>query len=122
MTRPERIAQFRRAAGKGGLYDTSLCPIDGPHPRTRAAILNWFTRETAAHPTCFACRACFGIERRPAAFLSAIPIRTAHAGIAIAGCCETCWSDLAPDAIEAAALACLRRQLNPNGKLHGVRP
>ena len=69
MTRPERVAQFRRSAGKGW-FDTSLCRVGAGHPRDHA-IRDWYAREVATHPVCFICSNPFTIERRPASFLIA---------------------------------------------------
>jgi hypothetical protein len=115
MTRPERVAQFRRSAG-GGWFNTSLREAGEYRGREAAAVANWFLQERVVRPQCFSCRNVFTAEKRPAAFLCATASRSPSSGIAVAACCRFCWSTLVPGAIEAAALACLRRQLNPNGK------
>ena len=113
--RLDRIAEFRARAG-GGWYDTALRPPGEHQPRDGAAIRNWLLREPTAGPTCFGCCSPFTSERRPGAFLTAVASRSPSSGIAVAGLCLTCWTSLIPDAIATAALAVLRRNLNPRGK------
>jgi hypothetical protein len=111
ICRAGRVAEFRQRAG-GGLFETSLCAVGEHQPRDGAAITNWYLREPAAKPSCFACHVLFSPARRPAAFLTAIASRAPKAGTAVSAICETCWTGKSPDAIEAAALTCLRRHLN----------
>ena len=119
MTRPERVAQLRRAAGKGW-YDTTLLGAGAHHPRNGAAIANWHLRAPTTRPVCFACQATFSPSTTPGAFLTVRACRAPHAGTAVAACCGTCWSDLEPAAIEGAALALLRRQLCRDGRWLGT--
>ena len=110
-SRRNRVEAFRRSAGSKGSFVTSLREASEYRGREAAAVANWFLRERAVGPQCFACRHAFTAEKRPAAFLCATASRSPSSGVAVAACCCFCWSTLAPGAIEAAALACLRRQL-----------
>jgi hypothetical protein len=110
--RADRVAQFRAGAD---CFETSLCGVGEHRPRDATAITNWYLREPVARPTCFCCRATFSAVRRPAGFLTAIAIPAPKSGTAVSAICETCWTGKSPDAIEAAALTCLRRHLNARG-------
>jgi hypothetical protein len=112
--RNDRIAAFRDRAGAGGL-DTSLMPAGEHRSDHGNAISNWLFSEPAARPTCFACGARFSPSVRPGAFLCATAVRAPGGGVAVAGICSSCWDTKTPEAIEAAALAALHRQLGARG-------
>jgi hypothetical protein len=113
--RQNRVEQFRKSAG-AGWFITSLREAGEYRGREAAAVANWFLRERVVSPQCFACRAGFTAEKRPGAFLCATASRSPTSGVAVAAICRDCWGAMAADAVESAALACLRRQLNPNGR------
>jgi len=114
--RLNRIETFRRASA-GGWLDTSLCRVGNPHPRDRSAIRDWYLREPIARPTCFGCSNPFGIENRPAAFLTARASRAPNGGVAVTAACRECWASKTVTEIEAAAAAVLRRNLTgPRGR------
>jgi hypothetical protein len=109
MSRPERVAQFRRQAS-GGWFETSLLASGHHRDCDAAAITNWHLRAPIARPACFPCQTVFSPPINPAAFLTARASRAPNGGVAVAALCAICWSKT-PDAVEAAALSLLRRQL-----------
>lgn len=115
MSRPDRVAAFRRATGKGE-YITSLRSAGANHPRDAGAIRDWYLRAPALHPICFGCRGVFP-NVRAAAFLTARSSRSPNSGTAVTAICTGCWAAMTPDAIESAAAAVLRRNLTgPTGR------
>ena len=115
MTRPERIAQFRRATAGKGWPTTSLCIAGRHHAADAGAIRNWILTAPSVRPVCFGCSGQFAAGNEAAAFLTARSSRT-NAGVAVSGICRTCWDTMTADAVEAAAAEVLRRNLCPHGK------
>ena len=119
--RANRVASFRHKSG--GRYDTALLPAGHIRARDRIAVWNWVAKAPTAGAICFGCQSGFSNKIRPAAFLTVAPAgKSSSDNIAVAGLCVSCWRKT-PDQIEALALACLRKQLDPRGKwLDGVQP
>jgi hypothetical protein len=115
MSKAARIADFRRQAA-GGSYNTSLRAVGNERPHDSGAISHWRVMQPIAKPICFGCGKRFSDTLRPGAFVAAVASRSPSAGVAISGLCAVCWRTLTPDAIEAAAVGVLRRNLNSHGK------
>jgi hypothetical protein len=116
MTRPERIAEFRRTiAGKGWLT-TSLRIAGSHHAADAGAIRGWILTAPTVRPVCFGCANQFSPENKAAAFLTARSSRAPNAGTAVSAICAGCWDTMTAHAVETAAAEVLRRNLCPRGR------